>query len=65
MAARKIVEIVREHQRDAAGGTLPLTVSVASTGDHGGALTPDQLTAKLESMLRTLEDRGGDAAMFD
>ncbi|MHB8859803.1 MAG: response regulator [Thermoleophilia bacterium] len=66
MAARKIVEIVREHQQqDPAQGTLPLTVSVASTGDYGGALTPDQLTTKLEAMLKTLEERGGDAAMFD
>ncbi|MHB9054202.1 MAG: response regulator [Thermoleophilia bacterium] len=66
MAAKKIVEIVRGHlQNEPAGGAPPLTVSVAATGDHGGTLTPDQLTGKLESMLKTLEDRGGDAAMFD
>ena len=66
MAAKKIVEIVRTHEsHDATGETPPLTVSVAATGDRAGFLTPGQLTEKLEAMLMTLKERGGDAAMFD
>ncbi|MHB9111271.1 MAG: response regulator [Thermoleophilia bacterium] len=62
-AASKVVELVREKRIIGADGkVIPLTVSVAVTGDHGGTRTPDQLVENLESALRALTDRGGNAA---
>jgi len=62
-AASKIVELVREQKViGAGGGAIPLTVSVAVTGDHGGSQTPDQLVDNLESALLALSEKGGNAA---
>jgi diguanylate cyclase (GGDEF)-like protein len=62
-AAKKIVELVREHQSRKHGGDPDkLTVSIAIAGDHGGLLAPDQLTGKLEETLQALAEQGGDAA---
>ncbi|MHB8158908.1 MAG: response regulator [Thermoleophilia bacterium] len=62
-AAKKIMELVREHQsREPAGDPDKLTVSIAIAGDHGGLLAPDRLTGRLEETLQALAEQGGDAA---
>ncbi|MBI5869618.1 MAG: response regulator [Actinobacteria bacterium] len=61
--AGKVVELVREKQITGADGkVIPLSVSVAVTGDHGGIRTPDQLVESLDAALRVLADQDGDAA---
>ncbi|MHB8791929.1 MAG: response regulator [Thermoleophilia bacterium] len=62
-AASKVVELVRERRIFGADGSvIPLSVSVAVTGDHGGTRTPDQLIESLDSALKALAEEGGNAA---
>jgi diguanylate cyclase (GGDEF)-like protein len=63
MAAKKIVEIVRNYRATGPGGeTFRVTASIAVAGGHGGSQSPGQLTDELEAAVKELREQGGDAA---